>query len=102
MLKLHKMHIILNLSICQVCVLPICFTPNFRIHFLISESISVFLLLYVYILASQLVLVVKNQPANARFAGDVGSISGWETSPGGGHGSPLQDSCLEHPMDRGA
>ena len=31
-----------------------------------------------------------------------GSISGWERSPGGGHGNPLQYSCLENPMDRGA
>ena len=28
--------------------------------------------------------------------------SGWEDSPGGGYGNPLQDSCLENPMDRGA
>ena len=27
---------------------------------------------------------------------------GWEKSPGGGHGNPLQYSCLENPMDRGA
>ena len=27
---------------------------------------------------------------------------GWEESPGGGHGNPLQYSCLETPMDRGA
>ena len=32
----------------------------------------------------------------------MGSIPGLERSPGGGHGSPLQDSCLENPMDRGA
>ena len=35
-------------------------------------------------------------------AGDVGSIPGWGRSPGGGHGNPLQYSCLENPMDRGA
>ena len=33
---------------------------------------------------------------------DVGSIPGWGRSPGGGHGNPLQNSCLENPMDRGA
>ena len=33
---------------------------------------------------------------------DVGSIPGLGRSPGGGHGSPLQYSCLENPMDRGA
>ena len=43
--------------------------------------------------------VVKNLPANA---GDTGSIPGSERSPGGGNGSPLQYSCLENPMDRGA
>ena len=35
-------------------------------------------------------------------AGDPGSIPGWGRSPGGGHGNPLQYSCLEYPMDRGA
>ena len=47
--------------------------------------------------ASQ-VWVVKNPPANA---GEVGSIPGSGRSPGGGHGNPLQYSCLENPMDRG-
>ena len=35
-------------------------------------------------------------------AGDLGSISGSGRSPGGGHGNPLQYSCLENSMDRGA
>ena len=43
-------------------------------------------------------LVVKNLPANA---GDTGSIPGLGRSPGGGHGNPLQYSCLENPTDRG-
>ena len=43
--------------------------------------------------------VVNTPPAKA---GDVGSMPGSERSPGGGHGSPLQDSGLENPMDRGA
>ena len=34
--------------------------------------------------------------------GDLGSILGWGRSPGGGHGHPLQCSCLENPMDGGA
>ena len=34
--------------------------------------------------------------------GDVGLIPGLGRSPGGGHGNPLQYSCLESPMDRGA
>ena len=44
-------------------------------------------------------LVVKNLPANA---GDMGSISRSQRSLGGGNGYPLQCSCLENPMDRGA
>ena len=34
--------------------------------------------------------------------GDPGSIPGWGRFPGGGHGNPLQYSCLENPMDREA
>ena len=47
-------------------------------------------------------LVVKNPPANAGEIRDVGLIPALGRSPGGGHGSPLQYSCLENPMDRGA
>ena len=46
--------------------------------------------------------VVKNPLPNARDAGDVGLIPGLGSSPGGGDGNPLQYSCLEHSMDRGA
>ena len=46
---------------------------------------------------SQVVLVVKNPPAHTR---DSGSTSVLERSPGGGHGNPLQYSCLENPMNR--
>ena len=35
-------------------------------------------------------------------AGDLGLIPGWGQSPGGGNGNPLQYSCLENSMDRGA
>ena len=35
-------------------------------------------------------------------AGNPGLIPGWESSLGGGNGNPLQCSCLENPMDRGA
>ena len=54
--------------------------------------------------SSQVVLVVRSVPHNAT-AGDprdVGSVPGLGRSPGGGHGNPLQYSCLENPMDRGA
>ena len=46
-------------------------------------------------------LVVKNPPANPGDIRVVGLIPGLGRSPGGGHGSPLQYSCLQNPMDRG-
>ena len=46
--------------------------------------------------------MVKNPPANAEDIRDVVSVPGLGRSPGGGHGNPLQYSCLENPMDRGA
>ena len=46
--------------------------------------------------------VVKNLPAKAGNAGDVGLISGSGRSPGGGNGHPLQYSCLGNIMVRGA
>ena len=47
-------------------------------------------------------LVVKNLPANAGDTTDLDTIPGLGRSPGGGNGSPLQYSCVENPMDRGA
>ena len=52
--------------------------------------------------AFQVALVVKNLPANAGHIRDVGLIPGLRRSPGGGHSNPLQYSCLENLMDRGA
>ena len=46
--------------------------------------------------------MVKNTPGNAGGSRDMGSIPGWGRSLGGGNGNPLQSSCLENPMDRGA
>ena len=46
--------------------------------------------------------MVKNPPANAGDVRDSGLIPGSGRSPGGGHGNPLQYSCLENPMERGA
>ena len=46
--------------------------------------------------------VVKNLPANAGDTGVSGSVPGLGRSPGEGNGNPLQYSCLENPMDRGA
>ena len=51
---------------------------------------------------SQVVLVVKNLPPNAGDTGDAGSIPGSGRCLAGGNGNPLQYSCLENPMDRGA
>ena len=46
--------------------------------------------------------VAKNPLTRARHAADLGLITGPGRSPAGGNGNPLQDSCLEHTMDRGA
>ena len=44
----------------------------------------------------------KNLPANAGDCRDAGLIPVWGRSPGGGNGNPLQYSCLENSMDKGA
>ena len=49
--------------------------------------------------AFQVVVVVKNLPVSSE---DAGPIPESGRSPGGGHGNPLQYSCLENPMDKGA
>ena len=46
--------------------------------------------------------MVKNPPANAEDTEDMDLIPGSGRFPGGGNGNPLQYSCLENPMDRGA
>ena len=51
--------------------------------------------------ASQVAVVVKNQPANTGDIKDAGSFPGSGRSPGEGHGNPLQYSYLENPMERG-
>ena len=58
--------------------------------------------LSIYLLGFPGGTVVKNLPANAGDTGDESSIPGLGRSPGGGHGHPLQYSCLENPVDRGA
>ena len=60
-----------------------------------NELVSVLVL-------AQVVLVVKNMPANAGDVSDMGSNPVSGRSPGEGHGNPLQYSCVENPMDRGA
>ena len=44
----------------------------------------------------------KESTCNAGVGGGAGWIPGSGRSPGGGHGNPLQNSCMENPMDRGA
>ena len=51
---------------------------------------------------SQVVLVVKNPPANAGDKRNAGSIPGSGRSPVRGRDNPLQISCLEDPLDRAA
>ena len=60
------------------------------------ETLKVSLILFH---ASHVAQSVKNLPCNAE---DVCSIPGLGRSPGGGHSTPLQDSCLVNPMDREA
>ena len=52
--------------------------------------------------ASNVALGIKNLLANARDTRDMSLIPGSGISPGGGHGRPLQYSCLENPLARGA
>ena len=49
--------------------------------------------------ASQVGLVVNSLPTNGADLREAGSIPGSGRSPGGGHGNPLQCSCLESPLD---
>jgi len=52
--------------------------------------------------AAQVVLVIKNLPANAGDVRGAGSITESGRFPGGGHRNPLQYSYLKNPLDRGA
>ena len=54
------------------------------------------------VITCQVALVVKNPPANVGDVRDAASIPGLGRSSGGGHGNPLQYSCLDDPVDRGA
>ena len=52
--------------------------------------------------SAQVALLVKNPSAYTGDKRDAGSVLGLERTLGGGHGNPLQYSCLENPMERGA
>ena len=60
----------------------------------ISIKCCLYVCIYIYAQASQVALVVENLPASAE------DIRGTASSPGGGCGNPLQNSCLESPTDR--
>ena len=68
----------------------------------VTKSWIIFVYLLILFWASKVALVVKNPPASAGDVRDVGSILGSGISCGEGNGNPLQYSCLENPMDRGA
>ena len=70
-------------------------SPSFTLKFFQLHN------LYLGILYVGFSGVLDNKPS-AYNAGDLGLIPGWERSPGEGNGNPLQYSCLENPMDRGA
>ena len=79
-----------------------CCTYNALIY---CNEILLFLFIYLFYYGPfQVVLVVKNLLVPAGDVRDMGSIPGLPPgrSPGGGHGKPLQYSCLENPMDSGA
>ena len=77
---------------------------NFTIPSTVCEgfNFSIFLWMPIIIWASQVVLVVKNPSANAGDVREVDLLLGSGRSPGGGHGNPLQYSCLENLMEGGA
>ena len=84
LLKLMSTELVMpsnHLFLCHPLLLPPSIFPSIRVF------------------SPQVMLVVKNPPANA---GDPGSMPGSGRSPGGGHGNPLQYSCLENPMERQA
>ena len=76
-------------------------TTGINIPFTIQTCIGKVMSL-LFNMLSRLVLVVKNLPATAGDIRDVDSIPGSGRSPGEGHENPLQYSCLENAMDRGA
>ena len=79
-----------------------CNVENFWLILKMKQVSALLLCLESFLKESLVVQLVKNPPANAGDARDVGSIPEEVRSPGGGHGNSLQYSCLENPMGRGA
>ena len=69
---------------------------------LISTSLLYVIFLCQLLRPPQVAPEVKNLSAKAGDVGDMGSFAWWGRFLGGGHGNPLQYSCLENPMDREA
>ena len=84
----------------------LCFILPSHLPFPFYQSVLLLLpretLNMVHLGALHVALVVKNQPANEGDKIDLSLIPGSGRSSGGGDGNPLQHSCLENPMDRGA
>ena len=70
--------------------------------FIVIVHIMTLMMMVLTFWASQVVLVIKNPPANAGDIRDTGLISGSGRSPGRGHSDSLQYSCLRNSIDRGA
>ena len=75
---------------------PYLYSANTEINMLFN------FLICSHILFTQASLVTQDGKESMCNAGDLGSVPGLGGSPGGGHGNPLQYSCLENPMDRRA
>ena len=67
-----------------------------------NKCMCMYLIQYAFLRASYVVIVVKNLPTSAGDLRDMDSIPGSGRHPREGPGNPLQYSCLENPMDRGA
>ena len=84
-------------SVCCISTEPFTFNPIciYKTQYKRTEAAQ-------RVSASELALMVKNPPANARDMRDTGLVPGSGRSPGGGHGNPLQYSCLKNPLNTGA
>ena len=75
----------------------------FKYSFPLEVPVSLHILDYSFVLLFDLGgAVVKNPPASAEDARVMGSVPGSGRSPGVGNGTPIQYSCLENSIDRGA
>ena len=103
-----------SLIITSDMILPFCIFNNKTDHlnqrsahfFVKSQAVNILgfcgTSVSIIIWAPQVVLMVKNPPAKTGDIRDGGLIPGLGITPGGGNGNPLQYSCLETPMDKGA